>query len=167
MAFFGSQWIVWLHVVSALSYMAVHGISLGVAFKIKNERERERIKILLDLSSTYRTALYVLLLLVLGTGTLLGFTRGWWMNSLWIWVALGVFTAMFVAMISYSKSFFQQLRIGLGLMEPEKKERQATSPPLTDEALHTLLATWNPWISVLIGIGGVAVLVWLMMFKPF
>lgn len=166
-SFLGSQWIVWLHVVSALGFVAVHGVSLGVAFKLKQERERERIKILLELSSTYRDTLYILLILVLGTGTLLGFTRAWWMNSKWIWLALGIFVAMFVAMIGYSKAFFQRLRVGLGMMEPENKNDSPEALLLTDEALHQLLATWNPWISVLIGMGGAALLAWLMMFKPF
>ncbi len=43
-------WLLVLHVTSALAFLAVHGISMGVWWRIRRERDRAKLVTLLELS---------------------------------------------------------------------------------------------------------------------
>src|ERR687891_441733 len=58
-------WWVYLHVAGALVFVAAHGVSMGVALRLRGERDPRRIMALLDVSSTSISGLYVGLLLLL------------------------------------------------------------------------------------------------------
>jgi hypothetical protein len=45
------NWLVFLHVVSALGFMMAHGVSVSVAFALRRERHSERVRALLELSA--------------------------------------------------------------------------------------------------------------------
>jgi hypothetical protein len=45
------NWLVFLHVVSALGFMMAHGVSVSVAFALRRERHPERVRALLGLSA--------------------------------------------------------------------------------------------------------------------
>jgi len=50
-------WVVFLHVLGAFAFVMAHGVSANVVFRLRHETQRERIAALLDLSTTYLTAM--------------------------------------------------------------------------------------------------------------
>src|SRR5262249_53557960 len=72
--------------------------------------------------------------------------------------------------------YFDQLRVAVGLEEPEgKKGAKGTSAPQDDclpdipageEELRQIRNSPRPWLLVLVGIVGLAAILWLMVFKP-
>jgi hypothetical protein len=49
----------------------------------------------------------------------------------------------------------------------DMRKQREPPPPAPDEELARVLASPQPVIAAAIGVGGIAVLVWLMMLKPF
>jgi hypothetical protein len=45
------QWMVFLHIAGVFAFLVAHGVSVGVAFRVRLERDPKRIMALLDLSS--------------------------------------------------------------------------------------------------------------------
>ena len=162
-------WIVFLHVVSVLGLLAIHGISIGVVFKVRGERDPLRIRTLLELSNAYLNAFYGFLMLVLATGILAGVAGGWWTSGrLWIWAALGVLIGIVIAMYVLASSYFETLRHAVGIATFQDVRKGLAAPqPAAPAELERLLASRRAEQIAAVGFGGVAALVWLMILKPF
>jgi hypothetical protein len=89
-------WWVFLHIAGVFGFLIAHGVSVGVAFRLRRERDPKRIMALLDLSNSSITLLYVSLLLLIGGGVVAGFVGDWWGDG-WIWVSLGTLIVTIVA----------------------------------------------------------------------
>ena len=152
-------WVVFLHVAGVFGFLLAHGASVAVMFRLRTERRRERIMTLLELSSTSMTAFYASIVVLLGAGILAGFIGNWW-GTLWIWVSLGLFFAIAAAMYPLATTYFRHVRRAVG-------SRPSGAPMASDEELDELLASSRPLIIALVGFGGVLVILWLMLFKPF
>ena len=46
------QWLIFLHVLSALTFFLTHGASAAMAFKVRKETDFARIRAMLDLSES-------------------------------------------------------------------------------------------------------------------
>jgi hypothetical protein len=162
-------WLILIHVLSVVAFALVHGISAGVGFKLRTEREPARIRALLELSNAYLGTMYAALVLILVSGILAGIVGGWWTSGrLWIWVALGVFVAVGVAMYPLGVQHFDRLRGAVGLQTYAQKRSGGPPPdPASPAELELLLQSSRPVTVAAIGIGGLAILVWLMVLKPF
>jgi hypothetical protein len=53
-----SNWIVWIHIVGGFTFPLAHGVSAGVAFRLREERDVPRVQALLDLSKLATQGLY-------------------------------------------------------------------------------------------------------------
>jgi hypothetical protein len=162
-------WLVFLHVVSVLGFIAVHGISAGVTFKVRGERDRQRIAAYLELSNTYLNVMYVFLVGILLTGIAAGIVGGWWTSGrLWIWAALVTFVVVALAMYITPTPHFDALRHAVGLQTyNDRRKGIAAPPPASDEEIGRLLASSRPLVGAIVGIIGILILAWLMMLKPF
>jgi hypothetical protein len=162
-------WLVFLHVVSVLGFIGVHGISAGVGFKLRGERERTRIAAYLELSNAYINTMYFFLAAILVTGIGAGIVGGWWTSGrLWIWAALVTFVVVSIAMYAIPVAHFNALRRAVGLPTQDDRRRgTAPPPPAADEEVGRLLASSRPLVGAIVGIVGILILAWLMMLKPF
>lgn len=161
------QWVVFLHVLGAFGFLMVHGISTAVVLKLRNEREMERVKVLLELSQLSLIGMYVFVLILLGSGILAGFMLSWW-GQWWIWVSIGILIAVAAVMYPLGTQSLGRVRKVVGL--PYAEGRTYDNPPLppgTPEELAEAVATLRPWELLAIGVAGIVVITWLMMFKPF
>ena len=152
-------WVVFLHVAGAFGFLLAHGVSVAVLLRLRSERERDRITTLIELSATSMTAFYASILVLLGAGILAGFMGSWW-RMLWIWVALGLFVAIAAAMYPLASGFFRRIRTAVGT-------RPSGAPVASDEEIDELLASGRPILIAIIGFGGILVILWLMILKPF
>ena len=168
--------LVFVHVLSILVLLLCHGAAFTVTYVLRQERRPERMGVLLDLSLASfdsRRALgrifWIDFLVVVASGIALMIAGGWW-HWWWPWLSIGVFIGIVLAMRGLGGGPLSQVRRSLGLPwlaagygKPEWKEPEAPDPAAMEAALNRLM----PTALTAIGVGGFAVLLWLMMFKPF
>ena len=161
-------WIVLVHVLSVFGFVVLHGVSMVVVFRLRSERELARVGTLLDVSANSIGLMYLFLLLILLSGIIAGIIGAWWTSGrLWIWASLVLLIAITIYMSYRASAYFTALRGAAGLPANLRgKEIPAGEPDPT--RLATLLADRRvAWELLVVGGGGLVVLTWLMMLKPF
>lgn len=160
------NWLVYIHVAGALGFMMAHGVSASVAFALRRERHPERVRALLELSANSYGLLYLSLLVILVSGVSVTFLGGFW-NRGWIWVSLVLLIAISATMGALGGRYYGEARKAAGLPYHERGKAFPAQPARSPEEVEAALAKANPILLAAIGFGGLLVIVWLMMFKPF
>jgi uncharacterized membrane protein len=160
------QWIVFLHILGAFGFLLAHGGSANVAFRLRRERDPERVRALLDLSNSNFSLMYLSLLVLLIAGIVSGFLGRWWGFG-WIWVSLGLLIVIAVVMYVTSTASFNRIRKAVGLTYFEGGKPHPAQDAASADEINKVLESWNPTLSIIIGLGGLVAILWLMMFKPF
>src|SRR4051794_9167460 len=84
-------WLVVVHVLSVLGFVALHGPSMVAAFQLRNERDPARVRGVLDQSGISIGAMYLFLALLVLSGIAAGIAGGYFTSGqLWIWTAIVV-----------------------------------------------------------------------------
>jgi hypothetical protein len=159
-------WIVLLHIAGAFLFVASHGVATWMALQISRERDRTRIGALLDLSSASLGGLYVGLLLVLIGGIWAGIAGGWFGRG-WIWVALGLLIAISVVMYLVATPYFRALRGAVGIRSQYGPKDAPDPVPLSDAEVAAMAARSPVSVLSATGVGGLLIILWLMVVKPF
>ena len=153
------------HVLSAFLYLLAHGGSVAVAFRVRRETSADRIRALLDLSrSTVAVANYLFLATVV-CGIVLAFLGHWW-SAGWVWLSIAVLVMVLVVMGRAAAPYFRRIRGAVGLVLADGVWRH-TGPESTADEVARALESGNPAAITALSIGGWAVIVGLMLFKPF
>ncbi|HKD76400.1 MAG TPA: hypothetical protein VKB76_12935 [Ktedonobacterales bacterium] len=162
------QWLVFLHILGVFGFLLAHGAATAVSFSLRNEREIPRIRAWLDLSRSAESVANISLLVLLAAGIAAGIMGNWW-GHLWIWTALGLLVLMSVSMFVLGSRPFNQLRMLVQRSESmrEKQEGVLAMNKFAEEQLAPLLKATHPLSLTVIGGGGLALILWLMLFKPF
>jgi hypothetical protein len=153
------QWIVYVHILAVFAFLLAHGAATAITFRLRGERKIERIRALLDLSASMRILGGVSLVVLILAGIILGFMGAWWGHG-WIWTALILLVLMSVAMSVLASRPLARARQVLAASS-------AADTAEVDQQLSALLAAPNPVVLSAIGGVGIAIILWLMMFKPF
>lgn len=159
-------WLVYLHVAALFAFLLAHGASASAAYALRRERSPERLRTLLDLSAASYRVMYPALLLLLLSGIIAGFIGRWWGTG-WIWTSLVLLVAMIVLMSVFGSRFYGLARKAAGLPYFESGKTQPPVEPSSPAEVEAYLAKANPHLLTLIGFGGILLIAWLMMFKPF
>jgi hypothetical protein len=167
-----TPWMPWfrlIHVLAALGFVLTHGASGMLALKLRGERDRARIEFVAQTSSSFLVWGWVALAVVLIGGLIQGIVGGFWTDGgLWLWASLVVFIVVGGLMTPLGASYMDEVRHAVGLPTYSDKRKKRTPPdPLPDDELARVLASPKPIWTATIGIGGIAILVWLMIMKPF
>ena len=141
------QWIVFIHIASVLGLLLVHPVT--IAFHLKEERNDMRIRELLEVTEAASRLRWSFFGLTIASGILLGFLGSWWATG-WIWGALAIFVAIGVVMNVYGGRTIDRIA---GTRDDAEMER--------------LLAGFRPSILAVTGGGGLLLVLYLMLFKPF
>ena len=158
--------LIYLHVTGVFIFLLAHGGSANVAFQLKHERNPDRIRALLDLSVWSYIGMYVGLLVLVITGIINGFLGNYWGKG-WIWVSIALLAAVFVVMGTYGSRYYGKVRAAVGLRPYRRTDQVTLGAVKSEDEIAALLNTNHPLILTLIGLGGILVILWLMMFKPF
>jgi hypothetical protein len=160
------NWLVFLHVLGTFGFLLSHGASATVAFQLRRERNRERICALLELSGASYGVMYSSLGLLLLTGIVTGFLGRWW-RYVWIWAALALLVAILVLMYVLGSAYYGKVRKAVGMAYFDGRKEHPATEPATPAEIDALLTSRRPVELMAIGGGGLALIVWLMIFKPF
>jgi hypothetical protein len=159
------QWIVLLHLVGAFVFVASHGVAVWMSMQLSRERDPRRIAALLDLSSMSLGGLYGGLALLLIGGIWAGIDGGFFGRG-WTWAAIAILVAITVVMYAIATPYFRRLRAALGM--PQYGAKDAVPPtPLSDPEILAIAARSPVAVLTVVGFGGLLIILWLMVFRPF
>jgi hypothetical protein len=164
------HWIVFVHVAGVLGFLVAHGVSAGVVLRLRSERDPAAVRTLVDLSRRSMVAMSVAALVWLVAGIVAGFTgnsgAGWWTSGrYWIWVSLALALAIVIVMTPLGRLYLNRVRAAVGV-DP-RTGAVDSSFQVSPQALDAAIGSGRPMLLATIGVGGVIVLAWLMIFKPF
>ncbi len=160
------RWLVFLHVLSAITFFLAHGAAAAMVFKVRKETDYTRIRAMLDLSqSTF--LVYIISFLAMGlTGLVMPFLiHIWGKVYIWLSIVLILFVVGWMGLVNEKQ--FKQLRRLVGLPYMVGSKDFPAEPPASPEAVAALLKKINPTQWVVVGYGIPMVVLWLMIFKPF
>jgi hypothetical protein len=147
-----------VHVVGVLGFLATHGVSIWATFRIRSERDPARVDHLIQLSSSTIPAFYASTGVLLTGGIVAAFLGHWW-GQRWLWVSIGVLVATSVAMFLLARPYFR--RVGF-----VARAMSEGSQAVTDEQFVSILRSGRPIQISVVGIAGLLLILFLMMYKP-
>ena len=156
------DWFVLAHVVGAILFIGAHAVSMAAAFELRGIPDRDRAQAILKRSGIAIGVMYLGLLLLLVGGIGAAFTGGWW-GSLWLWAAIVVLVFVIAAMYTMAAPHYGKLRTALGM----KATGDEPAAPVDEAEVRALMASPVPYQLALVGGIGLALILWLMLAKPF
>lgn len=164
-----AAWLVWLkliHVGSAFVFAAGHGVSMAVAFRLRHEREPARMLALLDLSAWSIGISLWALLVVLIAGIVDGVVGGYFGRA-WTWLAIVLLVVIASLMTPTVGNHLNRVRQALGQRTRMLKPADPDPVALPIDDVLAMTQARGPEVGLAIGAGGFALLLLLMVFKPF
>lgn len=160
------RWLVFLHVLSALTFFLAHGTSAAMAFRVRRETEIARIRAMLDLSDSTLEIMFVSFLTMGLTGVVLPFFLHIW-NKGWVWMSIILMVFVFTWMVSMSEGSYKTLRKLVGLPYRRGSKEYPAEPPASAEDVAAQLRKTNLRGLIVVGYVIPTFVLWLMVFKPF
>jgi len=160
------RWLIFIHVLSALTFYMAHGTSVAMTFKLRKETDFARIRAMLDLSWSTMVVMGVSFLIMGLTGIALPFMIHIW-NKIWIWASIVLMLFTFIYMAMFNESHYKQLRRLVGLPYMIGSKQVPAEPHSSPEEVVTLLNKTNITGLAVAGYVIPAIVLWLMVFKPF
>src|SRR5712691_6754797 len=106
-------WIVFLHVLGTFMFVAGHGVSMFVVFRVRRESDRAKLGALLDLSGWSLGVAGIGLLILFVSGIVAGIVLNSW-GKTWLWVALVLFIVISLVMTPVGGTYLRNLRLAIG-----------------------------------------------------
>jgi hypothetical protein len=159
-------WIVFAHVVGVFLFVAGHGVSIAVAYRIRPERDPARILAYLDLSAWSLNLAGIGLLVLLVAGILAGIVAGDF-GRLWLWASIVLFVVIGGLMTPLGGMPLSKIRYALGQRRRGMKATDPDPAPAPMADVLPMLDALRPGLLAAIGGGGFLLILYLMMFKPF
>jgi len=151
---------VFLHILCVALFLLFHGVQMWAMFSLEPALpDREKIFDRAEQSRMASTPMYVSLGLLVLFGVIAGIDGDWFSHGWWLWGAIVVLLATVGLMSSLAGPFMKKVREGT--------TRWADgSYTLSDTELEALLRGPRPRVIAFTGVAGLAILLWLMVYKP-
>jgi hypothetical protein len=159
-------WVVFVHVAAAFLFVMGHGASMWASDQIRHERDAVRITTLLELSGRSLGLVYGSLLTLLIAGIAAGIMGGHFARG-WIWASIAVLVAIMVLMYVLASRYYGRVREAVGIRSYQTPKDAPDPTPVSAEELAALVDSRRADYIGLVGVIGLLVLLWLMLFKPF
>lgn len=160
------RWLIFAHILGALLFLLAHGASASVGFRLRTERDHERLRVLLDLSGRSYRVMAISFLWLLAVGIVLGVAQESWRQA-WFWLAIILLFVVSGVMTPFVAIPYNKVRRALGLKPPMGGKRALAAPAPSLEEIPAILEQARPVAASVMGFVGIAVILWLMVFKPF
>ena len=157
------NWLVFLHIFFAFLFMLVHGAHAAAMLKFRGEPDPE---LSLTFFSNVPDIKYVrYLTIAMGVfGFAAAFITPWW-KQVWVWFSAVVFLIISFVMYKYGAGYYGMIsnaarrliearKTNVNLSAAQKEFDDARNAP------HAMTVS-------IVGIVGLAIILWLMRFKPF
>jgi hypothetical protein len=157
------QWTVFLHVFFAFAFMLAHGVQAAAMLSFRKEPDPERSLTFFNIVPAL-TMVRVLTLLMGITGLIAAFLTTWWRQG-WVWASFVVFLIISYIMYKYGAGCYGLIYGAANRLIEARRTNTNVEKALKefDEARNA----WHPMFVSVVGIAGLAIILWLMRFKPF
>jgi plastocyanin len=152
------QWFVFVHLAGVFGLLASHGVSMVVMFRLRTERDPASVDGLLQLSAASITPFWISTVVLLVGGVVAAFLGDLWSYG-WIWASIGTLVVIIVAMFAMARPYYRRVRFVSRAMA---EGSQAVAP----EQFDRILSSGRPWAVAAVGFVGLALILYLMLFKP-
>jgi hypothetical protein len=157
---------VFIHVLSAITFFLSHGASVAMVFKLRSETDFVRIRAMLDLSiSTFKVGKFSFLGMAI-TGLTMPFLIHIW-DKVWVWLSIILMLFVFFYMFWFDERAYKVLRKLVGVPYMQGMNEYPAESPASAEEVAAHIKSINITPLVIVGYGIPAVVLWLMIFKPF
>jgi len=160
------RWLVFIHVLAAITFFLLHGTSLAMAFKVRKETDFARIRAMLDLSNATLLPMGIAFGVMGLTGLIMPFLVHLW-DKVYIWLSIVLILFVFIYMGVFNETHYKELRRLVGLPYMKGNKTLPAEPPSTPEEVAALLQKTNVPVLATVGYVIPAIVLWLMIFKPF
>lgn len=151
-------WVV-LHILAVASFLLAHGVSMYALYRIRSvDLDRGRIVDAITFSGATSKPMYISLIVLTVAGFVAGH-QGNWLDDWWLWIAVAVLLASTVLMTLIAKPYFKRISAACAM-------RPSGVPRTSDEELAELVGSSKVHLITTIGVGGLAIIIWLMVTKP-
>ena len=152
------RWLLYLHIASVLALLGTHGTSMTVLYRIRRERDRSRILDLVTLSGETIMPMYISLAAIVVTGVLVGL-KVHVFSEWWIWAAIVILVVVAALMGAIARPYFARVKEACQV-------RPSGVPRVSDEELTEILKAPTAHVISAIGVIGLVVILYLMVFQP-
>ncbi|MDP9224287.1 MAG: cupredoxin domain-containing protein [Actinomycetota bacterium] len=152
------QWWVFVHLAGVFAFLVSHGASVIITFRLRQERDPHRVAALLQLSSSTISAFYASLVVLLVGGIVAASLGNLWGYG-WIWGAVVILLVVSLAMYFVARPYYRRVRFVTAAIVDGS---EAVSPQQYD----SILRSGRPLTIAGIGMAGLALILYLMLFKP-
>ncbi len=144
------RWLVFVHVLAAITFFLAHGTSAAMTFQIRKETDFKGVSFL-----------------IMGlTGVILPFLIHIW-NRGYIWLSIVLMLFVFIYMAMFNENHYKQVRRLVGLPYMKGNKELPAEPPSSPEEVAEVLNKTSVTSMVVVGYVIPAIVLWLMIFKPF
>lgn len=156
------QWLVFLHVGSVLVFMLLHGVQVTVTWKKRWEPDPTRNQALFEALPNGVRTLRLPIIAVVATGLVLVAFLGIW-TQWWIWLTLVILVAIWLTMWRWGGGYYNLIQAAA--------DRAIAAAGTPDEssslaAFEKARLDWRTPAMTIVGVGGIAAILWLMVFRP-
>ena len=160
------RWLIFLHVLAALTFYMTHGASATMAFKVRKETDFARIRAMLDLSNSTMIMMFLSFAVMGLTGLIMPFMIHIW-NRGYIWVSIVLMLFVLIYMAVFNETSYKELRRLVGLPYRKGSKELPAEPSSSPEEVAALLKKTSVTGLIVVGYVIPAFVLWLMIFKPF
>ena len=160
------RWLIFLHVLAVIAFFLLHGTSAAMAFRLRKETDFARIRALLDLSASTISGMGIAFLVMGLTGLVMPFLVHIW-DKIYIWASIVLMLGVAVYMGVFNETHYKQLRRLVGLPYMKGNKTFPAEPPSSPEEVAALLKKTSVVGLVISGNVVPAIVLWMMIFKPF
>lgn len=157
------NWLVLLHIFFAFLFMLGHGPHVVAMLKFRGEPDPERSLSFFNMVPDIKYVRY--LTVAMGVfGFIPAFMTVWWQQG-WVWASAVIFVIISWVMFKYGAGYFGMIQdAALHLIEAKKTN---VNLPAVQKEFDEVRNSSYPMIVSVVGIVGLAIILWLMRFKPF
>ena len=157
------NWLVFLHIFFAFLFMLAHGAHAAAMLKFRSEPDPDRSLTFFNIVPDIKYVRYLTVAMGL-LGLAAAFITDWWKQG-WVWASLAVFLIISWVMYQYGAGYYILIS-GVAERLIEAKKTNVNLPFAQKEYDYARNAP-HPMIVSVVGIVGLAIILWLMRFKPF
>ena len=152
------QWWVFAHLLGVFGFLAAHGVSMTVGFRLRKERDPAKVVELVQLSSSSTRWFYGSFLLVVAGGIGAATDAGLW-SQFWVGASVAVLVVVTGVMLSVGKPYYRKVGV-------VARAKAGGSKAVTEAQFDDLLRSKRSGVMIWVGVLGLAGLLYLMLFKP-
>lgn len=156
------QWLLFLHVGSVLAFMLAHGVQVIVTWRMRWQEDPRLIAALFEPLPSMRP-LRLSMVAIFVTGVLLMAELGAW-TRWWIWLSIAVLALIWVLMWQWGGAYYGSISQAA---EAAVAAKGNPGEPAALAEFHVVRKSWRVPALTVVGLGGLAAILWLMIFRPF